>query len=293
MTPPKEKAAILGGKGMLGSDVAAECKNRGIDFVIFDLPDFDITNEHHLLKVAGNFKTIINCAAYTNVDKAESETEQAFRVNAEAVGRLALLAKRFDAWILHISTDFVFDGKSSDPYTEKDIPRPLNAYGRTKLAGERLLDESKCRYCIIRVEWTYGVNGDNFIKKILQKARTLASAKPSGEAGQKELSVVDDQFGSPTATTEAAKAVCDLVRKKPPGIFHFAGQGCTSRFDVARFIVDTLNLDVTLKPCKTAAFPSPAQRPLNSRFDCEKIRPLLSSPVKNWQVPLEEFLKKL
>lgn len=282
MTSPKEKTAVLGGKGMLGSDVAAECKNRGIDFEVFDLPEFDITSEQHLLKVAGNFKTIINCAAYTNVDKAESETEMAFRVNAEAVGNLGLLAKKLNAWVLHISTDFVFNGSGSDPYTEKEIPRPLNAYGRTKLAGERLLEENKCRHCIIRVEWTYGANGDNFIKKFLQKAQT-----------QKELNVVDDQFGSPTATTEAAKVVCDLVQKKPTGIFHFASQGYTTRFGVAQFITEILNLDVVLKPCKTADFSSPAARPLNSRFDCSKIRPLLSGPIKNWQIPLEEFLKKL
>ncbi|MBN2018773.1 MAG: dTDP-4-dehydrorhamnose reductase [Sedimentisphaerales bacterium] len=282
MNGPAEKAAILGGRGMLGSDVAEECKNRGVDFEVFDLPDFDITNERQLLSVVQRFKTIINCAAYTNVDKAESETELAFRVNAEAVGNLGLFARKFDAWLLHISTDFVFDGNGSAPYIEKDFPHPINAYGRTKLAGERLLDENKCRHCIIRVEWTYGLHGDNFIKKILQGAKT-----------QKELKVVDDQFGSPTATTEAAKAVCDLLNKKPAGIYHFASQDYTSRFDVARFIIETLKLDVVVNPCKTADFTSPAQRPLNSRFDCSKIRPLLHCPIKNWQIPLEEFLKKL
>ena len=292
MSSPDEKVAILGCKGMLGSDVADECKNRGIDFDVFDLPEFDITNEKQLLNVVGNHKTIINCAAYTNVDKAESETALAFRVNAEAVGNLGYLARKFNAWVLHISTDFVFDGAGSEPNTEKDIPHPINAYGRTKLAGERLLDENKCRHCIIRVEWTYGMNGDNFVKKFLQKAATLASAK-QGEAGQKELQVVDDQFGSPTATTEAAKAVCDLMLKKPIGVFHFASQDYTSRFGVAQFIAETLNLDLVLKTCKTADFPSPAARPLNSRFECSKIRPLLSGPIKNWQIPLEEFLRKV
>ena len=282
MTGPPEKIAILGGKGMLGSDVAIELKNRGIDFEVFDLPQFDITNERHLINVLEHYKTIVNCAAYTNVDKAESETELAFKINAEAVGRLAYLARKHNAWILHISTDFVFDGKGSKPYTEKDIPQPINAYGRTKLAGEQLLAENHCSHCIIRVEWTYGMNGDNFIKKILSRAQT-----------RKELKVVDDQFGSPTATSEAAKAICDFLPKKPQGIFHFASQGYASRFEVAQFIIDTLKLDVALKPCKTADFPAPAQRPLNSRFDCGKIRNIIHSPIKNWQVPLEEFLKKL
>ena len=282
MNGPVEKTAILGGRGMLGSDVAVECKNRGVDFEIFDLPDFDITNERQLSKVVEQFKTIVNCAAYTNVDKAETETALAFRVNGEAVGRLGFYARKFNSWVLHISTDFVFDGSGSDPYNEKDIPQPINAYGRTKLAGEQLLVENRCHHCVVRVEWTYGQNGDNFVKKILNRAKT-----------QKELKVVDDQFGSPTATVEAAKAVCDLMHKKPNGIYHFASQGFVSRFGVARFIAEKLNLDVQLTSCKTSDFSSPAVRPLNSRFDCGKIRPLLSGPIKPWQGPLEEFLKRL
>lgn len=291
MSSSPDKVIILGGKGMLGTDVAAECKSRGINYEVFDLPEFDITNEHQLLSVIHQAKTIVNCAAYTNVEKAETETELALRVNAEAVGILAVSARKSDAWVLHISTDFVFDGASDKPYTEKDIPHPINAYGRTKLAGERLLTENHCHYCIMRVEWTYGLKGDNFIKKIIQKARTLASAKP-GEAGQKEMKVVDDQFGSPTATTEAAKAICDLIHKKPTGIYHFASQGYASRLEVARFIAEKLNLGVQLAPCKTSDFPSAAVRPLNSRFDCSKIRHLLNGPIKPWQGPLKKFLKQ-
>lgn len=281
MSSSPDKVIILGGRGMLGTDVAAECKSQGIDFEVFDLPEFDITNEHQLLSVIHQAKTIVNCAAYTNVEKAETETELAFRVNAEAVSMLAVSAKKSGTWVLHISTDFVFDGASDKPYTEKDIPHPINAYGRTKLAGERLLIEHHCHYCIMRVEWTYGLKGDNFIKKIIQKART-----------QKEMKVVDDQVGSPTATTEAAKAICDLISKKPTGIYHFASHGYASRLDVAQFIAEKLNFDVRMSPCKTSDFPSAAVRPLNSRFDCSKIRPLLSGPIKPWQEPLEEFLKQ-
>jgi dTDP-4-dehydrorhamnose reductase len=281
MSDSPDKVIILGGKGMLGTDVAAECKNRNIDYEVFDLPEFDITNEHQLLSVIHPAHTIVNCAAYTNVEKAETETELAFHVNAEAVGLLATSARKSGAWVLHISTDFVFDGASDKPYTEKDIPHPINAYGRTKLVGERLLIEHHCHYCIMRVEWTYGLKGDNFIKKIIQKAQT-----------QKEMKVVDDQVGSPTATTEAARAICDLISKKPTGIYHFANQRYASRLEVARFIAEKLNLGVQLTPCKTSDFPSAAARPLNSRFDCSKIRPLLSGPIKPWQGPLEEFLKQ-
>jgi dTDP-4-dehydrorhamnose reductase len=280
MSGSPDKIIILGGKGMLGTDVAAECISRGIDYEVFDLPEFDITNDRQLWSVIHNAKIIVNCAAYTNVEKAEAETAIASRVNAEAVGMLAVSARKSGAWVLHISTDFVFDGKSDKPYTEKDITNPINAYGRTKLAGERLLEENHCHYCIMRVEWTYGIKGDNFIKKIMQKAKT-----------SKEMKVVDDQFGSPTATTEAARAVCDLIHKKPTGIYHFASQGYASRLDVARFIAEKFNLNVSMSPCKTSDFPSAADRPLNSRFNCDKIRPLLTGPIKPWQEPLEEFLK--
>jgi dTDP-4-dehydrorhamnose reductase len=282
MTESGEKIVILGGKGMLGTDVTAECKSRGLSFEVFDLPDFDITDPRQLAEVVKGSKTIVNCAAYTNVEKAESETEQAFRVNTEAVGELAVLARNIDAWVLHTSTDFVFDGKKTEPYTEKDIPHPINAYGRTKLAGERLLAENRCWHCIIRLEWTYGLGGNNFVKKFLRKVQM-------GE----ELKVVDDQVGSPTATTEAAKAVCDIVQKKSTGLYHFASQGYTTRFGVAQFIIRTLGLESQLTRRKTSDYPSAAARPLNSRFDCSKIRPLLSGPIKPWQASLEEFLKKL
>ncbi|MGA2171719.1 MAG: dTDP-4-dehydrorhamnose reductase [Sedimentisphaerales bacterium] len=282
MSDSPEKVVILGGKGMLGSDVAAECKKRGIDFEVFDLPEFDITNERQLSSAVHQARTIINCAAYTDVEKAERETDLAMRINAEAVGWLAEFARKLGAWILHISTDFVFDGAADKPYTEEDIPHPINAYGRTKLAGERLLFENRCCHCIIRLEWTYGLQGDNFVKKILRQART-----------QKELKVVNDQIGSPTATTEAAIAVCDIMQKKPTGIYHFASQGYVSRFGIAEFIVKSLGLEVRLKNRRSSDFPSAVARPLNSRFDCGKIRPFLSGPIKPWQMPLEDFLKKL
>jgi dTDP-4-dehydrorhamnose reductase len=282
MTDSSKKVAILGGRGMLGSDVASECGKRGIPFEVFDLPEFDMTDDSQLFSVIKQHRTIINCAAYTNVDKAETETEKAMMINTEAVDKLGLFARKTGAWVLHISTDFVFNGSGDKPWTEKDLPHPINAYGRTKHVGERLLVESKCQNCIIRVEWTYGLHGDNFIKKILQKAKS-----------QPELKVVDDQFGSPTATTEAALAICDVMEKKPKGVFHFASQGYASRFEVAQFIINQLGLDVQVIPCKTGDFQSPAARPLNSRFDCTKIRKFLHVPIKPWHIPLGEFLKSL
>ncbi len=273
---------ILGGRGMLGCDLAVACRKSGFGTVILDLPDFDITNETHLRRAVGNSDVIINCAAYTNVDGAESESELAYQVNAEAVGRLGALARNLGRWVMHISTDFVFDGRSDKPYVETDSPNPINTYGRTKLAGEQHLDQSGCRHCIIRVQWTYGSAGNNFVTKLLQRAR----------AG-KAVKVVDDQVGSPTATTEVAAAICKLLGDRPEGLFHFAASGYVSRYAMAQFIFEKLSMDVELEACKTSDFASAAARPLSSRFDCGKIQTLLDEPVAPWQVPLERFLRQL
>ena len=164
--------------------------------------------------LSNNSQIIINCAAYTDVEKAESQQDLAYRVNAEAVGRLGNFAKKADAYVIHISTDFVFDGTSDRPYVETDAPNPINAYGASKLAGEQLLLESSCQNCIIRVEWTYGLKGNNFVKKLIALAQK-----------NNKLKVVDDQTGSPTATTEVARVICELLDKKPEGTISFCQCG--------------------------------------------------------------------
>jgi len=276
------RVAILGGKGMLGSDLALTCQQHRLITSVLDLPEFDITNENHLVNALKDVDAVINCAAYTNVEKAESESELAYKVNGEAVGKLGLAAKQAGVWVLHISTDFVFDGTSNKPYVETDIPNPINVYGASKLAGEKLLVESRCRYCIMRVEWTYGSAGDSFVAKLIKRAK----------AGGR-LKVVDDQMGSPTATTELAEAICRLLPNKPEGLFHFASAGYVSRFEMAKLIFDKLNMYIDLSSCKTADFPTAASRPLNSRFNCSKIEALLDGPIAPWQVPLERFLERL
>jgi dTDP-4-dehydrorhamnose reductase len=276
------RVAILGGKGMLGSDLALVCQQYQLDTAVLDLPEFDITNENHLAGALKDVDAVINCAAYTNVEKAESESKLAYKINAEAVGKLGSAARDAGVWVLHISTDFVFDGTSDRPYIETDEPNPINAYGASKLAGEELLVESRCRHCIIRIEWTYGSTGDNFVAKMIKRAK----------AGER-LKVVDDQIGSPTATTEVAKVICKLLPKRLEGLFHFASAGYVSRFEMAKFIFDKLKWQVDLSTCKTADFPTAAARPLNSRFNCSKIKALLGEPIEPWQVPLERFLERL
>jgi len=276
----EDTVAILGGKGMLGADVADTCRQQGFEVKVFDLPEFDITDVQQLKQALNGMRTVVNCAAYTNVDGAESEAELAYEVNAAAVGRLGALVKETNGWLLHISTDFVFDGLLGRPYRETDMPNPINEYGKTKLAGEQLLGRSGCKHCIVRVEWTYGSAGNNFVTKLIQRAK----------AG-KTLKVVSDQIGSPTATTEVAKVICELLRRKPAGIFHFASDGYVSRYEMAKFIFDSLSMSVDVQPCKSSDYTSAAARPLNSRFDCSKISALFDKPIESWQGPLERFLR--
>ena len=267
---------------MLGTDVAAACTRRGYEVRVHDLPEFDVTNTDHLQQAVEAADLVINCAAYTNVDGAQSQSELAHRVNGQAVGRLGQLARERGKWVLHVSTDFVFDGRLDRPYRESDPPNPINEYGKSKLAGEVLLRESGCAHCVVRLEWTYGRHGRNFITKLVERTRTT-----------KALHVVSDQVGAPTATAEVAKAFCELVEQRVEGLFHFAGAGYVSRYEVAAFVCDHLGLEVQLQPCRTADYPAPAARPLNSRFDCHKIEPLLREPVAPWQRPLEHFLREL
>ena len=279
-----QRIAVLGGRGMLGTDLISACRQSGFDAYVFDLPDFDITNYTQLGEVVNDSNVIVNCAAYTNVEKAESEKDLAYKINAEAVGRLGESAKVSGANVIHISTDFVFDGTKEGAYVETDMPNPINAYGRSKLAGEQLLTESGCECCIIRVQWTYGRGGKNFVTKLVEAAR----------AGR-QLKVVSDQVGSPTATVEAASAICQLLKREvlPAGIFHYAASGFVSRYDMACFIFDKLGLDVDLQSCKTSDYKTAAERPLNSRFNCGKIEKLLAEPIKPWQGPLERYLEQL
>lgn len=276
------KIVILGGKGMLGTDLATACQKGGIDAAILDLPEFDITNSEHVKRAIDGASVVVNCAAYTNVDKAESDQSLAYRINAQAVGELGAIAKKAKVRVLHISTDFVFDGKSSRPYVETDKPNPINAYGKSKLEGERLLVESGCESCIIRIEWTYGFGGNNFVTKLITRAKQAS-----------EIKVVTDQTGSPTATAEVAGVILKMLEKKAQGLFHFAADGYVSRFEMAKFILKKFDMDIDLTACLTSDFPSAAQRPLNSCFDCDKIQAVLDEPIKAWQGPLEKFLGQL
>lgn len=275
---------ILGAKGMLGTDLTKAAAGRGWGVCAYDLPETDITNEEQIRQIVSSSRVIVNCAAYTNVEKAETEYELARKVNGHAAGMLGRTAKTFGVPVLHISTDFVFDGLKPGAYVETDAIGPLSAYGRSKALGEELLAQSGCEYSIVRIQWTYGRHGNHFITKILNAAEK-----------QPSLKVVDDQVGSPTHTLEVAEAICRMLELGafPTGLYHMAAREYVSRYEMARTLFKMLGKSTDVIPCKTSDFKSAAARPLNSCFDCTKLETLLGRPFKTWQVMLKEYLESL
>ena len=276
------RISILGGKGMLGSDLAKLAESAGHEVSIFDLPEFNITRDTDIRNAVSNADFIVNCAAYTAVDKAETERETCRSVNALAVESLAKFAKNKNKYLVHISTDFVFGDESGNALSEDDTPKPLSWYGATKLEGEKLLQASGCRNAIVRLEWTYGRNGVNFISKLLEAAKK-----------NPKLKVVGDQTGSPTWTADAARVILNLFEKHTEGLYHFAAAGYASRYEVAKFILQEKNIDKEISSCSSSDFPTPAKRPKNSRFNCSKIDKVIDFKRPFWQESMAEFLKEI
>jgi len=276
------RIALLGGKGMLGSDLAELAESAGHEVSVFDLPEFNITQNDDIRNAVSHADVIVNCAAYTAVDKAESERETCKAVNASAVESLAKFSKKKNKYLIHISTDFVFGDESENALSEDDTPSPLSWYGITKLEGEKLLQASDCRNAIVRLEWTYGTHGVNFISKLLE----AANRNP-------KLKVVGDQTGSPTWTADAARAIMCLIKNRTEGLYHFAADGYASRYEVAKFILREKNIDKEIISCSSSVFPTPAKRPKNSRFNCSKIDKILDFKRSSWQESMADFLKEI
>ncbi len=274
--------SIIGGTGMLGADVNLQIPANAYKVCSYSSAQCNLKNSSDIEKLVANSDIIINCAAYTNVDKAESEKDICKQINASSVGILGDTVARHNKYLIHISTDFVFGNSDNTALDEESDTFPLNYYGESKLLGERFLRDSGCKYSIIRVQWTYGENGINFISKIIELANRF-----------KELKIVNDQVGSPTWTRDIAKAILCFIKKRPEGTFHFASQGYVNRYETARFVFNELGIDRIVNPCSSSEFRSPAARPLNSRFDCSKIDKILEVKRPSWQESLSEFLQKV
>lgn len=291
------KILLLGTNGQLGQELhhalafIGELKACGRDEV-------DFTNTHSIRKIIQTFQPdcIVNAAAYTAVDKAESERELAFQINAEAVAVLAQEAFQHHIWLIHYSTDYVFDGSKTEPYAETDPPNPINIYGESKLAGEQSIIASGCNHLVFRTTWIMGENGHNFAKTILRLAREKSS-----------LNVINDQLGVPTTpalitqvTVTAIKAI-SAGKPWPVGLYHLTPQGQTTWYKMAKTLLQLakeqgillLTDENALYPIKTSGYPTPAQRPANSLLDNSKLELLLNFSLPHWETGFLKVANKI
>jgi dTDP-4-dehydrorhamnose reductase len=269
---------VVGANGMLGKDLMSLLggRARGID-----IEDIDITSFESVERVLTALKpsVVINCAAYTDVDGCETDTEKAMQVNGEGVAYLAMTTRLLDAKLVHISTDYVFDGGKGTPYIEDDAPHPLGVYGESKLAGEMNAAFNQ-NNLIVRTQWLYGLHGKNFVETMLKLA-----------AEKDELSVVNDQTGSPTWTIDLAKAIIALVDKDCRGIYHAANSGFCTWNDFSRAIFEESGIHIKVNGMTTDQLNRPARRPLYSTLDCGKLKADTGFVPQPWRMALRAYLE--
>lgn len=278
---------ITGANGQLGNALRLELTgDPNIDAVYTDVEDLDITNaeavENFLRDNA--IEMMVNCAAYTAVDRAESDELRAAAINTEAVGIIGQAAGRLGIRVIHISTDYVFSGESYRPFEEKDEPFPQSIYGRTKLEGEGLLTSFCKDAVIIRTAWLYSEFGNNFVKTMLRLA---------GE--KEELGVVSDQIGTPTYAGDLAAAIHAVIRSEEwkPGIYHFTDEGVASWYDFAKSIFEIAGKDIRVKPLLTSEYPTAARRPMYSVLSKNKIKRTYNIEIPYWRESLEKCIGRL
>jgi dTDP-4-dehydrorhamnose reductase len=278
---------VTGANGQLGQAIQFVAGNYpNIHFVFCSSSDLDITNKENCGSVFNKEKPdfCINAAAYTAVDKAESETDQAHLINCIGAKNLAEACKNFNAKLIHISTDFVFDGSKNAPYNETDLPNPQGVYGQTKLDGEIAIQEVFDAYFIIRTSWVYSQFGNNFMKTMLRLASERAS-----------LSVVSDQIGTPTNAVDLAECLVTIITEHSKlntehyGIYNFSNEGQCSWFDFAKKIFEINQVKIDVTPIPTTQFPTPAERPKYSVLDKTKIKSTFGIEIKPWEQSIEIY----
>ncbi len=280
-----KKVLVCGAGGQLGREIKAIEKNEA-DYLYTDHSELDITSKEAIINFVLQHKigVIVNCVGYTQVDEAEDNFEMANQVNYLAVKNLAEVCAELDIYLIHISTDYVFDGTKKQPYKEEDTPNPQTIYGKTKLAGEKAIQEQLNNYLIVRISWLYSAYGNNFVKTI----QRLSSEKS-------ELKVVSDQIGSPTYAYDLAKFIIYFIEEKyyktKQGIYHFANKGAVSWYEFAKEIVSLLDNDCEIKSCLSEEYPVKAVRPKYSVLDTEKLQKDFNYQVSNWRDSLLGFLK--
>jgi len=286
------RIVLFGKNGQVGWELEKLLPQLG-NVTAFGRQDLDVSKLEKVRDALLETKPglIINASAYTEVDRAEKEPEAAMRVNAEAPGVMAETARTLNAAFIHYSTDYVFDGSNTQPYIETDTPNPLSVYGKSKLAGEKNIEQINGSYIILRTSWVYSMRGNTFVNKFLSWART-----------NETLRVVDDQISNPTWAKALAEATCSLVSthrdnlqdvmKERSGIYHLAGSGYVSRYEWAKQILANASdrtdiLAQAIEPVPSDAFPLPAARPLFSALDCTRLEHSFNVRLPNWQASLQ------
>jgi dTDP-4-dehydrorhamnose reductase len=284
------RVLVTGATGQLGSEVAEAFRHSGHDVIAPGRSELDLSLPSQVATTAMQLQAdwVINCAAYTQVDKAESESELAFIVNRDSPEQLAQAVANYGGRMLQVSTDFIFDGTQRQPYLETDQPNPLGVYGRSKLEGELTVRRVLPEAVVLRTAWVYGVRGHNFVKTML---RLAMAGKP--------LRVVDDQLGTPTWTTDIAAAIVAMVAREAAGTFNYTNAGQISWHGFASAILEEgaragfAVKTAAVSPIPTTDYPTPATRPGYSVLNTEKIRPLLSGPIPDWRDSLKKMLQEL
>jgi dTDP-4-dehydrorhamnose reductase len=291
------RVLLCGAGGMLASDVRAEAPGD-VEVISRTHAELDVTDAASLARIVDDTapQVIINCSGYTNVDRAESERAAAFRLNGEAPGIIGAAAARHrGCTVVHFSTDYVFNGRGARPYRAADATDPVNAYGASKLAGERALAASGASYVVIRTSWLFGLHGRSFPRTMWERA-----------AGKQKTKVANDQRGRPTYTLDLARATWALLRRQADGtdgearggpsgsqIVHVANAGHTTWYEIARRVFRAAGAEGLLTPCTTAEYPTPARRPAYSVLDTAPAERLVGGPLPPWEDAVDRFLEEL
>lgn len=278
------KVFVTGVKGQLGYDVVKELEKRGLEAIGVDIDEMDITDADSVKKVITQASpdAVIHCAAYTAVDAAEENQELCRRVNADGPRNIAKVCKELDIKMLQVSTDYVFDGQGEKPWEPEDACGPQSVYGRTKYEGELAVREILDKYFIVRIAWVFGVNGKNFVKTMLRLSET-----------HDKLTVVNDQFGSPTYTYDLARLLVDMIQTEKYGVYHATNEGFCSWYEFACAIFEKAGKKVEVKPVTTAEYGAKAFRPYNSRMSKEKLTENGFERLPAWEDALERYLKEI
>ena len=272
---------VTGSTGQLGSDVVKELLKRGYSTLSPNRSEFNLCSEDSIINyiLNSNCEAIVHCAAYTQVDKAEDEKDLCIKINATATKHIVKCAKILDIPMIYISTDYVFDGTKDGKYTENDETNPINIYGESKLAGEKYVQEILDKYYIVRTSWVFNINGKNFIETMLRLSKA-----------NNQLSIVNDQIGSPTYTKDLSRLLVDMIETNKYGLYHATNEGYCSWYEFADTIFKLANINIDIKAINSNEYASRAKRPLNSKLSKDKLIEYGFKPLPHWEDALKDYL---